>query len=56
MFTGIVTAIGTITEVAHYLRLLYARAGTQLSPTTGEPVETSSINALAKRLKKIISD
>ncbi|MFP6886893.1 MAG: excinuclease ABC subunit A, partial [Opitutales bacterium] len=48
------STVGTITEVAHYLRLLYARVGTQLSPTTGEPVETASFAALAKHLQKLV--
>ena len=50
------STVGTITEVAHYLRLLYARVGTQLSPVTGEPVENASVHALTKRLKKFVAN
>ena len=44
------STVGTITEVAHYLRLLFARIGIQHSPSTGAPVESSSVEILLKRL------
>ena len=44
------STVGTITEVAHYLRLLFARIGIQHSPSTGTPVESSSVEILLKRL------
>jgi len=48
------STVGTITEIAHYMRLLYARVGSQLSPTTGEPVESASVKTLSKHLKKLV--
>ncbi|TVP78126.1 MAG: excinuclease ABC subunit UvrA, partial [Puniceicoccaceae bacterium] len=45
------STVATITEVAQYLRLLYARIGIQHSPTTGEAVITQSEAALQKRLQ-----
>jgi len=46
------STVATITEVAQYLRLLYARIGIQHSPTTGEAVGIQSEAALQKRLQK----
>lgn len=48
------STVGTITEVTHYLRLLFARLGVQISPATGEPVETATPEALAKRAKSLL--
>jgi excinuclease ABC subunit A len=48
------STVATITEVAQYLRLLYARAGIQHSPTTGTPVVSQSEQALFKRLQQIL--
>jgi len=50
------STVATITEVAQYLRLLYARIGVQHSPATGEPVVTQSEAALQKRLRKLLAD
>ena len=50
------STVATITEVAQYLRLLYARIGIQHSPTSGEAVVTQSEAALLKRLRKILSE
>ena len=36
------STVGTITEIYDYLRLLYARAGTQYCPECGEPVQSQS--------------
>ena len=47
------STVGTITEVAHYLRLLFARIGIQHSPSTGAPVESSSLEVLLKRLASL---
>ena len=44
------STVGTITEVAHYLRLLFARIGIQHSPSTREPVARSSFSDLLKCL------
>ncbi|WP_309397630.1 excinuclease ABC subunit UvrA [Cerasicoccus maritimus] len=44
------STVATITEVAQYLRLLYAKVGIQHSPTTGEPVAAQSLASIKKRL------
>ena len=50
------STVATITEVAQYLRLMYARIGIQHSPTTGEAVVSQSEDALLKRLKTILAN
>ena len=50
------STVATITEVAQYLRLLYARVGIQHSPTSGEPVVSQSPTALLKRLQKLLNE
>ncbi|MGJ8654197.1 MAG: excinuclease ABC subunit UvrA [Opitutaceae bacterium] len=50
------STVATITEVAQYLRLLYARIGIQHSPTTGEAVVSQSEAALQKRLETILAE
>ncbi|MEX0326742.1 MAG: excinuclease ABC subunit UvrA [Puniceicoccaceae bacterium] len=51
------STVATITEVAQYLRLLYARVGVQHSPTTGEPLvalrEDAIVAHVGKRLKAL---
>jgi len=44
------STVATITEVAQYLRLLYAKVGVQHSPATGEPVAAQPAATLRKRL------
>jgi excinuclease ABC subunit A len=46
------STVATITEVAQYLRLLYARVGTQCSPTTGEPLVALPAAAIIGHLRK----
>ncbi|ADE54937.1 excinuclease ABC subunit UvrA [Coraliomargarita akajimensis] len=48
------STVATITEVAQYLRLMYARIGIQHSPTTGEAVVSQTEAALLKRLKTVL--
>ena len=50
------STVATITEVAQYIRLLFARIGIQHSPTSGEPVVSQSEAALLKRLRTILSE
>lgn len=50
------STVATITEVAQYLRLMFARIGVQHSPTTGEAVVSQSEAALLKRLKTILAE
>ncbi|NBB79927.1 MAG: excinuclease ABC subunit A [Verrucomicrobia bacterium] len=50
------STVATITEVAQYLRLLFARIGIQHSPTSGEAVITQSEGALQKRLQAQVKE
>ncbi|KAF0095777.1 MAG: excinuclease ABC subunit A [Puniceicoccaceae bacterium 5H] len=50
------STVATITEVAQYLRLLYARLGIQHSPTTGEPLVALTPDALTKRLDQHLQE
>jgi excinuclease ABC subunit A len=50
------STVATITEVAQYLRLLYARAGEQHSPKTGEPLVALSRPALRRRLEDTLRE
>ena len=50
------STVATITEVAQYLRLLYARIGIQHSPISGEAVVSQSEKTLQKRLRSLLSD
>ncbi|MDY6143626.1 MAG: excinuclease ABC subunit UvrA [Arcanobacterium sp.] len=44
------STVGTITEIYDYLRLLYARAGTQYCPVCGEKIEAQSAEQIVNRL------
>ena len=44
--------MATVTEVAQYLRVLYARAGVLHSPTTGEPLEELTEDAVVRLVAK----
>jgi excinuclease ABC subunit A len=50
------STVATITEVAQYLRLLYARLGTQHHPDTDQPVKPLSPGALKALLNRVMSD
>ncbi|PXA03082.1 excinuclease ABC subunit A [Coraliomargarita sinensis] len=50
------STVATITEVAQYLRLLFARIGIQHSPISGEAVVTQSESALQKRLEILLKE
>lgn len=50
------STVATITEVAQYLRLLYARIGIQHSPKTGEPLIALSRSALVKQLEATLRE
>ncbi|HEY4246440.1 MAG TPA: excinuclease ABC subunit UvrA [Lacunisphaera sp.] len=49
------STVATITEVAQYLRLLYARLGVQHHPETGRPVTPLSPSQLRALLEKVIT-
>jgi excinuclease ABC subunit A len=44
------STVGTITEVADYLRVLYARAGVQHCPKCGKPVSSQSAEQIAREI------
>ena len=49
------STVATITEVAQYLRLLYARLGVQHHPDTDRPVKPLSHGALKKLLARVLA-
>jgi excinuclease ABC subunit A len=49
------STVATITEVAQYLRLLYARLGVQHHPETGRAVAALSLGALKKLLARALA-
>ncbi|MBL9201404.1 MAG: excinuclease ABC subunit UvrA [Opitutaceae bacterium] len=49
------STVATITEVAQYLRLLYARLGVQHHPDTDKPVKPLSAGALKALLGRVMS-
>ncbi len=49
------STVATITEVAQYLRLLYARLGVQHHPDTDRPVQPMSVGQLRKLLDRVIA-
>ena len=44
------STVGTVTEIADYMRLLWARAGIPYSPVTGEPIEAQSVAQMVDRV------
>jgi excinuclease ABC subunit A len=44
------STVGTLTEVHHFLRLLYVKLGTQHCPDCQSPIEPQSADAIAARL------
>ncbi|NBX01985.1 ATP-binding cassette domain-containing protein, partial [bacterium] len=46
------STVATVTEIAQYLRVLYARAGILHSPITGEPLEELTEDNLVRLIKK----
>ncbi len=48
------STVATITEVAQYLRLLYARLGLQHHPDTDKPVEPLSVGQLKSLLARVL--
>ena len=50
------STVASITEVAQYLRLLYARIGIQHSPTTGKPILPASPTELKQHLDRLLDE
>lgn len=48
------STVATITEVAQYLRLLYARIGVQHNPATGRPVVAQTESQVLQRLRSAL--
>ncbi|MGO9764557.1 MAG: excinuclease ABC subunit UvrA [Myxococcaceae bacterium] len=48
---GATSTVATVTEVAHYLRLLYAKVGTPHCPTDGSPIAPQSPEVLFRRAR-----
>ena len=48
------STVGSITEVAQYLRLLYSKIGVQCSPKTGDPLVSSTPQEICKVIAKKI--
>ena len=44
------STVGTVTEVYDYLRLLFARAGTPFSPTTGLPIDAQQVSEMVDKV------
>ena len=49
------STVATITEVAQYLRLLYARLGVQHHPDTDKPVQPLSVGQLKNLLARVLA-
>ena len=45
------STVATVTEVYHFLRLLFAKTGIQHSPATGKPVIAQSVTEIVSRLR-----
>jgi excinuclease ABC subunit A len=45
------STVATVTEVYHFLRLLFAKTGTQFCPNCDLPVEKQSLAAIAKQIE-----
>ncbi|MET0499310.1 MAG: excinuclease ABC subunit UvrA [Steroidobacteraceae bacterium] len=46
------STVATLTEIYHFLRLLYVKLGTQYCPTCNVPIEPQSFDTIAARLMK----
>jgi len=46
------STVGTVTEVYDYLRLLFARVGTPVSPATGRPIEAQQVQDMVDIILK----
>ena len=44
---------GTVTEIYHFLRLLYAKLGTQHCPESGVPVVSQTTEAIERQIKQL---
>jgi excinuclease ABC subunit A len=49
---GHTSTVATVTEVAHFLRLLFATIGVQHCPSCGEPIRPESRSAILSRIRR----
>jgi excinuclease ABC subunit A len=47
------STVATVTEIYHFLRLLFTKLGTQHCPDCGVPIEPQTIEAISGRLMKV---
>ena len=50
---GASSTVATVTEVAHYLRLLFAKVGVPHCPEHGEPIAKTSRDAVAAAVRRV---
>ena len=48
------STVSTVTEIYHFLRLLFAKVGTQYCPDCGVPVDKKSKNSIISSVKKVL--
>jgi len=48
------STVGTVTEIYHFLRLLYAKLGTQHCPVSGHPVVSQTLEAIHTQISKAL--
>lgn len=48
------STVATVTEIYHFLRLLYAKLGTQFCPDCNVPVENETIAAVTERARQLL--
>src|SRR5262249_51193554 len=49
---GRTSTVATVTEVAHYLRLLFAKLGVQYCPTCDDPIRAQTRRQILQRIRK----
>ena len=50
------STVGTATEIYDMLRLLYARAGTQYDPETGEKATQNTLGEISEKVKNLVKE
>lgn len=48
------STVGTVTEIYHFLRLMYAKLGTQHCPVSGLPVVSQTLEAIHAQISKVL--
>ncbi len=48
------STVGTVTEIYHFLRLLYAKLGIQHCPVSGLPVVSQTLEAIHKQIQSVM--